>query len=149
MSLHQFLQQHRQRVEHLTQLLYDERTELSAGTVDGGRLTDIARRKQESLHQLNDLEQQRRTALQRLGYTNDRQGDEQAAREAGCLPLWQDLIALAGEAERLNRANGTVINIRAESNQRLLNALQEAKGKGLYGPDGRARVPNGKIDSRA
>ena len=149
MSLPQFLQQHLQRVEQLTHLLHEERAQLSAGTVDGRRLTDIAERKRSSLQALNNFEQQRRQTLRRLGYTDSRNGDEEAARDADCLSLWQDLIALAGEAERLNRANGAVIRLRAESNQRLLNALQEAAGKGLYGPDGRALTHNGKVSSRA
>ncbi|MCQ3828375.1 flagellar protein FlgN [Microbulbifer elongatus] len=149
MNLHHFLQQHRQNVEQLKHILHEERAELSAGTVNGQKLTDIAERKRDRLRKLNNLEQKRRQILQHLGYTNNRKGDELAARDAGCLNLWHDLIALTGEAERLNRANGTVIALRAASNQRLLNALQEAAGKGLYGPDGRARAQNSKISSRA
>nr|WP_277608495.1 flagellar protein FlgN [Microbulbifer elongatus] len=146
--MHQFLQQYRLSVEQLKQLLFEERAQLSAGTVDGQKLTDIAERKRDSLQRLNRYEQKRRQTLQQLGYTNSRKGDELAARDAGCLSFWQELIALTGEAERLNRANGTVIALRAASNQRLLNALQEAAGKGLYGPDGRARNQNSKVSSR-
>lgn len=149
MSLPQFIQQHRQRVEQLTQLLHAERAQLSAGTLNGAQLAEIAERKQRSLKTIDDFEQQRRQTLQRLGYEDSRAGDEQAAQDAGCLALWRDLIALAEEAERLNRANGSIISIRSETNQRLLNALQEAAGQGLYGPDGRARTRNGKVSSTA
>ncbi|WP_299595910.1 flagella synthesis protein FlgN [uncultured Microbulbifer sp.] len=149
MSLPQFIQQHRQRVEQLTLLLHEEREALSAAAVDGKRLTDIAARKQNSLSALNDFEQQRRNTLRQLDYEDSREGDEYAARDAGCLELWRELISLVNKAQQLNQANGSMIGIRSESNQRLLNALQEAAGKGLYGPDGRSRTHNGKINSRA
>lgn len=149
MSLAHFLQQHRRRLESLTQLLREERLQLSAGEIDGARLADLARRKQHSLEEINHFELQRRQTLQRLGYKDDRSGDLEAAQDAGCLDLWHSLVAFANEAKELNRTNGTVIGIRTESNQRLLNALQEAAGKGLYGPDGRARNHTGKVNSRA
>ncbi|WP_226663063.1 flagella synthesis protein FlgN [Microbulbifer aggregans] len=149
MSLAHFLQQHRGRLEGLAQLLREERQQLSAGEIDGARLADLARRKQHSLEEINHFERQRRQTLQRLGYKDDRSGDVDAAQDAGCLDQWHNLVALASEAAELNRTNGTMIGIRTESNQRLLNALQEAAGKGLYGPDGRARNHTGKVNSRA
>lgn len=149
MSLAQFLQHQQRRIECLMELLSQERDLLGAGEVNGARLSDIAHSKQRSLEEINFFEQQRRQTLQRLGYRDDRGGDEQAARDAACLHQWQQLTARAGEAAELNRTNGVMIGIRSESNQRLLNTLQEAAGKGLYGPDGRARNSTGKVSSRA
>lgn len=148
MSLAHFLQQHQHRIECLTELLRQERELLGAGEVNGARLADIAHNKQRSLEEINFFERQRRQTLQRLGYSDDRGGDEQAARDAACLDQWHQLTALAGEAAALNRSNGVMIGIRSESNQRLLNTLQEAAGKGLYGPDGRARNRTTKVSSR-
>ncbi|QIL89910.1 flagella synthesis protein FlgN [Microbulbifer harenosus] len=149
MSLAQFLQHHQRRIASLTELLRQERQLLGEGEINGARLTDIAHTKQRSLEEINFFEQQRRQTLQRLGYRDDRDGDEQAARDAACLDQWQQLTALAREAAELNRTNGVMIGIRSESNQRLLNTLQEAAGKALYGPDGRARNRTGKVSSRA
>lgn len=149
MTLAGHLERHRAHLESLVGLLREERRLLAAGEVDGDRLAQVAGRKGARLAELEGFEQQRRRALRRLGYADDREGDERAAADAGCQPLWRAIRERADLAADLNRTNGALIDIRMEHNQRLLNALQEMAGAGLYGPDGRARGRGGSVSSRA
>ena len=52
------------------------------------------------------------------------------------------------KSQRLNRTNGVLIGMRREHNQRMLKFIEEAAGKGLYGPDGQARAAGGHVSSR-
>ena len=61
---------------------------------------------------------------------------------------WASIRERADQAARLNRTNGVLIGIRLEHNQRMLNFIEEAAGKGLYGPDGQARAAGGHVSSR-
>ena len=79
---------------------------------------------------------------------DDRAGDARAAADAGCTALWASIRERADQAARLNRTNGVLIGIRLEHNQRMLNFIEEAAGKGLYGPDGQARAAGGHVSSR-
>ena len=90
----------------------------------------------------------RRQVQRRLGYDDDRAGDARAAADAGCAGLWESIRERADQVARLNRTNGLLIGIRLEHNQRMLNFIEEAAGKGLYGPDGQARAAGGHVSSR-
>jgi len=149
MTLADHLEQQGARLQTLLDLLQEERLLLAAGTVDGAQLSRVAEQKRGRLAELEDFERRRRQALRRLGYPDDRDGDERAAADAGCLPLWHGIREHAGRAAALNRTNGLLVGIRMEHNQRLLNALQEAVGRNLYGPDGQPRGRAGRISSRA
>ncbi|MCQ4347309.1 flagellar protein FlgN [Pseudomonas stutzeri] len=139
MSLAQHLARQSACVAQLLALLENEAQLLGSGPVDGERLTALAADKQALLVGIEQLESQRRHAQQRLGYGDDQAGAERAAADAGCRPAWLQLLAMARRAQRLNRLNGEHIRMRLEHNQRLLNFLHEAAGKGLYGPDGQSR----------
>ncbi|MDD5384856.1 MAG: flagellar protein FlgN [Gallionella sp.] len=53
------------------------------------------------------------------------------------LAVWQEILALAERAQRLNRTNGELIQMKLRSNQQLLAILSNAVNKAnLYGPDG-------------
>ncbi|GAA3540448.1 flagellar protein FlgN [Zobellella aerophila] len=149
MSLDRHLALQVQRLEQLAQLLTDEQQALSQARVDGPLLSRLAVEKQALLTQLEGAEAQRRQAQLRLGYGKDMEGAEQAAREAGCLPLWHALQDNAQRIARLNSLNGTLIGQRLQHNQRMLNFLHEAAGQSLYGPDGQARKNGGKLASQA
>ncbi|WP_323846748.1 flagellar protein FlgN [Microbulbifer magnicolonia] len=137
------------RLQQLRELLLEERYLLLKGRVDGTQLSQLAEQKRQQLAELEEFEQQRRQALRRLGYSDNRAGDERAAADAGCLPLWRDLRECAGATAELNRGNGALIDIRVEHNRRLLDFLQDAAGRDLYGPDGRAHGRAGRLSSRA
>lgn len=148
MTLSRHLASQRQQLDELLVLLQEERQLLSGGHVDGERLSQVAEEKRARLAQLEKLEQQRRRGLTRMGYRDDRDGDERAAADANCAPLWRALRDCADRAANLNRSNGVMIRIRMEHNQRLLNALRDAAGQGLYGPDGQARGGSARVSSR-
>ncbi|GHC26020.1 flagella synthesis protein FlgN [Aidingimonas halophila] len=150
MSLSNHLKRQRQCLSGLLDLLEEERRNLAVGRVDGERLNDLSERKRQWFEQLEQLESQRRHALQRLGYADTRQGSDQAARDAGCQDEWQSFRDMAERVRRLNHLNGEIIQNRLSHNQRLLNFLHEAADNGLYGADGQARRQGlGRVASRA
>lgn len=149
MALAASLEKQMARLQQLQELLQEERRSLLEGRVDGARLSQLAKEKRQLLAELEKSEQQRRLALRRLGYSNDRAGDERATADAGCQPLWRAIRECAGGAAELNRGNGALIDIRVEQNRHLLNFLEEAAGRDLYGPDGRAHGRTGRLSSRA
>lgn len=148
MSLAEHLERHRTRLDALIGLLDEERRLLGDGGVDGDGLARVARAKQEHFQALERFETQRRQVQRRLGYDDDRAGDARATTDAGCGALWNAIRERADQAARLNRTNGVLIGIRLEHNQRMLNFIEEAVGKGLYGPDGQARAAGGHVSSR-
>ncbi|HEX5678740.1 MAG TPA: flagellar protein FlgN [Alcanivorax sp.] len=149
MSLADHLERHRARLETLLGLLDEERGLLRDGVVDGDGLARVAQAKQQHFQALERFETQRRQVQRRLGYEDNRAGDERAAMDAGCAALWSAIRDQADQAARLNRTNGVLIGIRLEHNQRMLNFIEETAGKGLYGPDGQARAAGGQVNSRA
>jgi len=148
MSLAEHLQRHRSRLDTLIGLLDDERRLLGDGGVDGEGLARVARAKHDQFQALEHFENQRRQVQRRLGYQDNRAGDARAAADAGCDALWDTIREQADRAARLNRTNGMLIGIRMAHNQRMLNLIEEAAGKGLYGPDGQARAAGGQVNSR-
>lgn len=149
MTLAARLQEQHHRLEALLVLLDRERALLSDGTLSGEALEEVATDKQALLTALDEFEQRRRTVRQQLGYPDDASGDEQAAREQGCLELWRTLRARARDAARLNHLNGNLVNLRMTGNQRLLDDLHALAGRDLYGPDGQARGGAARLSSRA
>lgn len=149
MTLADHLERHRARLEDLAGLLDEERRLLGDGAADGDALARVARAKQQRFEELERFEQQRRQVQRRLGYEDSRAGDQQAADDAGCASLWRTIREHADQAARGNRTNGVLIGLRMEHNQRMLNFIEEAAGKGLYGPDGQARAGGGHVSSRA
>lgn len=60
------------------------------------------------------------------------------------LAVWQEILALAERAQRLNRANGELIQMKLRRNQQLLTVLSNAVNKAnLYGPDGQTSFSPG------
>ncbi len=150
MSLAKHLERQCACLQAFIQLLESESQLLAAGSIDGPQLTELASRKQPLLNSLESLELQRQHAQRRLGYADGHAGAERAATDAGCLATWQQLLEQAGRAQQLNQLNGETIRTRLAHNQRMLNFLHEAAGKGLYGPDGQARRGSlGNLASKA
>lgn len=149
MSLEASLERQRQRIASLETLLNRERQALFEGRVDGELLNRIATDKQAMLEQVERFETQRSQAQQRLGYDAGLAGASRAAADAGCLSTWQALLEDAQRTARLNAVNGDMIRQRLEQNQRMLNALREAAGNSLYGPNGQTRPRESQLSSRA
>lgn len=149
MSLAAGLQDQFERMELLVGLLGQERKLLGEGVIDGEALNRLAAEKQQVLTAVSRFEHTRRTAAGQLGYGADPAEDERAAREQGCLRLWQGLLSHARTAARLNHFNGKLIDVRQVGNQRLINELRALSRKELYGPDGHARSSRQRVSSRA
>lgn len=139
MSLAKHLEHQRNVLQQFAHMLNQERQLLTEAEVKGQDLADLAAAKQTTLAQLERMEQQRSAAQSKLGYSDGLSGAEQAAMDAGCLPIWQHILDLAEQVKVLNQFNGDTIMRRMSHNQRLLNFLHEAAGHSLYGPDGQAK----------
>ena len=60
------------------------------------------------------------------------------------LTIWLETLALAERAQRLNQANGELIQMKLRRNQQLLAVLSNAVNKAnLYGPDGQTSFSPG------
>lgn len=150
MSLAKHLARQQQHLEAFIDLLEAERESLVDGQIDGRHLTQQAEEKQAQLELLEGLEKQRQVAQRKLGYGEGRRGAEKAALDAGCLDEWQAFLELATHAKQLNQLNGALIGSRMSQNQHILDFLNEAAGKSLYGPDGQSRRQGlGGVASRA
>ncbi|WP_458525011.1 flagella synthesis protein FlgN [Onishia taeanensis] len=149
MSLGASLERQRQRLASLETLLNREREALFEGRVDGELLNRIAADKQGILEQIERFETQRSQVQKRLGYDAGLAGASRAAADADCLPTWQALLEDAQRTARLNAMNGDMISKRLEQNQRMLNALREAAGNSLYGPNGQTKPRESQLSSRA
>lgn len=139
MSLARHLSQQCDLLERFLARIEEEQRALAQGSVDGPLLQALAADKQALLSEIERMETQRQQAQRRLGYADGQQGSVRAAADAGCPEQWQRLIELATRVRLLNRLNGETIRQRMAHNQRILNFLHEAAGRGLYGPDGQAR----------
>lgn len=100
--------------------------------------------------QLGQIATERNLALARAGYGTDRMGlDALIATqpEAAALVTLRDrLMAIAAEAEELNRNNGEIIRLRMSHNQKAVGTLL-GTGAGLatYGRDGRSSYPGAPV----
>jgi len=93
--------------------------------------------------QLGQIATERNIALAREGYTPDRAGIDALIavqnHPATLSQLRDALLALAAEADALNRANGEIIRMRISHNQRAVGALLgTGNGPATYGRDGRS-----------
>ena len=96
---------------------------------------------------LSNITAQRCSLLAAQGLTPDRQGVEAwcaSHPEANEIPrTWSEIVALANEANELQRLNGELIRIHMRYNAQALEALQNgARPLDLYGPDGQSRATN-------
>ncbi len=139
MSLAQHIDRQRRHLDAFIALLESERETLYSGQIDGQRLSEQAQAKQAHIAQLEALEAQRLSAQRKLGYGEGRRGAEIAARDAGCVDAWLAFLERTLHAKHLNQVNGVLVGSRMAQNQRILDFLNEAAGKTLYGPDGQSR----------
>lgn len=149
MGLAAGLRQQHQHLGKLRALLARERTLLNEGQVDGDALALLATEKQAVLETLDNDERQRREACRQLGCADNQTGDDEAARQAGCLELWLQVRGDALQAAQANYLNGELISVRMANNQQLLNQVHALIGKNLYGPDGQARGSRTRLSSTA
>ncbi|MBK8336514.1 MAG: flagellar protein FlgN [Sterolibacteriaceae bacterium] len=108
--------------------------------------------KVELVRQLSQISTERHLALARAGFTTDRAGlDAFIARQAESTMLAQQLdrlLAVAGEADEINRINGKLIRMRMVHNQQSLGFLLGGESTPTYGRDGRAMLGGGPSGRR-
>lgn len=138
------------RLNQLQELLEQEQSMLSAGTIDGAELEQVAHAKSALHQEIESAEQQRIKAQQKLGFAADSKGAQQAAQQAGCLEIWERLLQAAERVAKMNQLNGELIQHRLHHNQHMLNILRDASGGGqLYGSDGNQPTRPQRINSKA
>ncbi|MBE0490270.1 MAG: flagellar protein FlgN [Halomonas sp.] len=149
MSLARLLSDQQSRLIRLTQLLEHELGLLTASQVDGKALTEVARRKQELLADLERMETLRRQVQVRLGYAAGPAGARAAAEEAGCQAEWEACLSATERTARLNDLVGELLQMRASHNQKMLDFIHQIADKTLYEPTGRTGRQPGRLSTSA
>lgn len=121
-------------------LLREEQEALKTGNADA--LPAIVERKNKVAASLAAQATARNTELARVGCSGDRKGmiewlSRQPA-DSDAHASWQRLLALAEEAQELNRLNGELIRLRMSHNAQLLETLLAANRQDFYSADGQA-----------
>lgn len=140
MSLARHLEVQIRALTGFVELLEEEQAALSSSTIDGNVIQQIAVKKQDMLGRLESLESQRAKGQMMLGYPEGMTGAAKAAMDAKCNIIWDQIINMAFRAKQLNEINGSLVKIRLEQTQKLVNFLHNAAGGPLYGPDGKSRT---------
>ncbi len=137
------------------QVLQTEQDALVQGNVDP--LLELARIKSEKVVLLSQFAESRSRFLSEQGYAQEQGSMAKWLQQQGdggnpqITELWQQLLALAKNAQQLNQINGNMIDTRLRNNQQALAILQAAaKQSALYGPDGQTQAlglgrPIGKV----
>lgn len=152
MSLRQHLTAQVERLEQLNALLEQEQMLLGDGKIDGEQLKQLAEQKQTLQHAIETNETKRRAAQQKLGFSNDAEGAREAAQQADCADVWQQLLERTQRIAQLNSLNGELIQHRLHHNQQMLNILRDAAGTGgaaIYGADGSQETTPQRLNSKA
>ncbi len=122
------------------ELLRQEQSLLVSGTSDG--LVALATGKSQAALELGRLAAARDEALARIHFPAGRAGmDAWIITDSGSPSSrkWDELLDLAAEARALNEANGKLIGLHLQHNQRALSALSAAVDQtATYGPDGQS-----------
>ena len=139
------LQQEQQAARLLIDVLNQEQALLIAADIDS--LAMVTERKVPLVAQMSELATRRHRALGGKGLPAseagmqawiDRKTDGKPADPAAAA-AWTALLAMARQAQEINRINGLLINTHMARNQNALNVLRVQGNSGnFYGPDGQA-----------
>lgn len=124
-------------------VLRDEAQVLEDGATEAA-LAETTTRKNEIADALADQANQRNTLLSELGCGTDGAGLKAAAEQYPALANIRDeLLSFTEQAQTLNEANGRVIEVFLDHNQRTLDTLRRLVGVGdIYDASGRKRSGN-------
>lgn len=124
-------------VRSFTEILKREQGLLTENSID--QLLELAEKKSTHVLQLNEVAEGRRRLLQ-LSLPVLDSTTIQTWLTDNCpqgLALWQEIRAMAEQAQLLNHINGELIQMKLRHNQQTLTVLSNAVNKAnLYGPDG-------------
>lgn len=144
-NLRRMLEQDRDSIEQLHQLLETEREHLEARRHT--ELTAILEAKEPLLAQLGDHSRQRQQWLEQAGLSRDHSGWEQLLKAStdtsDMLDPWRELTARFEQCQELNDINGKIIGRSRQTLGQLLNILRgQVGGPQLYNAQG-ATAPEG------
>ncbi len=115
-------------LERFVEVLETEQQHLVQGNTEA--LIDLSQQKNQLAAQLSQLAQRRRTLQPAPGVPA-------ASHHPKAQSLWAQLIHLVEKADRLNRTNGELIQVKLRLNQQALSILTGAVAQGaVYGPNG-------------
>jgi flagella synthesis protein FlgN len=134
-------------VERFVRLLEREKDFLTEGRADA--LAAIVGEKESLAVSLNERTRQRGRFLLDDGLSPDREGMASwAARhpqQKEAIAAWERTLSLVAQAKELNRTNGQLIQLHMQYTGEALEILRRKEDRlDLYGPDGRAAIPEGK-----
>ncbi len=139
------LQQEQQAARQLIDVLNQEQALLISADIDS--LSMVTERKAPLVAQMSELATHRHRILGVMGLVASEAGmqawidqsrDGKPAHPAAS-SAWTVLIAMARQAQEINRINGLLINSHMARNQNALNVLRvQGNGGNFYGPDGQA-----------
>lgn len=139
------LLQEQQAARTLIDLLQQEQALLIGADIEG--LTMVTERKGPVIAQMSELAIKRHRLLATAGHAASEAGMRTwiDARTTGKLTqsaavsAWTALLAMARQAQEINRINGVLISSHMARNQGALNVLRvQTSGGNFYGPDGQA-----------
>ncbi|MFA7669920.1 MAG: flagellar protein FlgN [Burkholderiaceae bacterium] len=124
-------------------ILQDEAGVLADGATEAS-LADTTTRKNAAADTLVQAARERNASLDALGCEHDAPGLQSAAQSHPVLSgLRQRLLDITAEARALNEANGRIIEVFLDHNQRTLDTLRRLTGVGdIYDASGRTRAGN-------
>ncbi len=139
------LLQEQQAARTLIDLLQQEQALLISADIEG--LTMVTERKGPVIALMSELATKRHRLLAAAGHPASEAGmqawiDARAAgklAQSAAVSAWTGLLAMARQAQEINRINGVLISSHMARNQGALNVLRvQTSGGNFYGPDGQA-----------
>ena len=130
------------------QILQDEAQVLEDGATET-QLAETTARKNTTSDELITVASERNALLTELGFEPDGPGlSDAAAQHPELASARQALLDITAKARELNEANGRIIEVFLDHNQRTLDTLRRLAGVGdIYDASGRKR-PGSKGSSR-
>lgn len=140
-KLHQCLQEEITAMTSLADLLRLEESALVDGNVE--ELGKLTQSKSKLISQLSKLEAERKSYLEKQGYSTDAKGMQEyfkkTTSEISAADDWKKLLDISEKAKECNRVNGILINRQFIRNQNALSILQQnSPTESMYGANGQS-----------
>src|SRR5690606_37008324 len=147
-ALQACLEKETRLMSEFLEILQCEAKVLEEGASEAGLLETTASKNTIS-DQLLDIAGERNVLLKTLGFEQDGSGLAAAAEQYPDLaPVRATLLEATAQARELNEANGSIIEVVLDHNQRTLETLRRLTGQGdIYDASGRTR-PGARGSSR-
>lgn len=147
-ALQACLEKETRLMSEFLEVLQTEAKVLEEGASEAGLLETTASKNTIS-DQLMEIAAERNVLLKTLGFEQDGAGLAAAAEQHPDLALFRaTLLEATAQARELNEANGRIIEVFLDHNQRTLETLRRMTGQGdIYDASGRTR-PGAKGSSR-